>query len=76
MLHVVYSLLWKTGVTYDSSHFHFDFQYTNRNARNRTFLACAPSQDSDQPAHKRSLIRIFAVRIVDNQGFKISSRGH
>ena len=23
--------------------------------------ACAPSEDSDQPAHSRSLVRIFAV---------------
>ena len=30
--------------------------------RKRTF-AHAPSKDSDQPAHSRSLIRIFTVRI-------------
>ena len=35
------------------------------------FLTCAPSEDSDQPAHSRSLIRIFAGRIWDIQGFKV-----
>ena len=25
--------------------------------------ACAPSEDSDQPAHPRSLIRVFAARL-------------
>ena len=29
--------------------------------------ACSLSEDSDQPAHSRSLIRIFTVRILDNQ---------
>ena len=32
------------------------------------FLKCAHSEDSDQPAHSRSLIRIFTERILDNQG--------
>ena len=36
---------------------------------------CAPSEDSDQPAHSRSLIRIFTVRILDSQGWKVSSCG-
>ena len=27
-------------------------------------LACAPSEDSDQPGHPPSLIRVFAVRSV------------
>ena len=31
----------------------------SRNVRKRTFRTCAPSEDSDQPAHSRSLIRIF-----------------
>ena len=26
-------------------------------------MACAPSEDSDQPGHPPSLIRVFAVRI-------------
>ena len=36
---------------------------------------CAPSEDSDQPAHSRSLIRIFTGRILDRQECKVSSRG-
>ena len=35
---------------------------------------CA-SEDSDQPAHSRSLIRIFTGRILDSQGCKVSSCG-
>ena len=27
-------------------------------------IACAPSEDSDQPGHPPSLIRVFAVRSV------------
>ena len=27
-------------------------------------MACAPSEDSDQPGHPHSLIRVFAVRSV------------
>ena len=30
----------------------------------------APSEDSDQPAHSRSLIRIFTGRILDSPGCK------
>ena len=36
---------------------------------------CAPSEDSDQPAHSRSLIRIFTERILDSQGYTVSSCG-
>ena len=38
-------------------------------------LTCALSDDSDKPAHSRSLIRIFTVRILDRQGRKVSSCG-
>ena len=27
-------------------------------------MACAPSEDSDQPGHPPSLIRVFAVRFM------------
>ena len=27
-------------------------------------MACAPSEDSDQPGHPPSLIRVFAVRLL------------
>ena len=33
----------------------------------------APSEDSDQPGHPPSLIRVFAVRSVGSYGPKISS---
>ena len=38
-------------------------------------LTCAPSEDSDQPALSRSLIRIISGRILDRQGCKVSSCG-
>ena len=47
--------------------------HKNRNDRKRAerhktyFYSCAPSEDSDQPARSRSLIRIFTGLIVDNQ---------
>ena len=34
---------------------------------------CAPSEDSDQTAHSRSLIRIFPERILGCQGCKVST---
>ena len=36
-------------------------------------IECAPKEDSDQPAHGRSLIRVFTVRCPDSQGPKASS---
>ena len=36
---------------------------------------CAHSEDSDQTAHSRSLIRIFAGPISDSQAYKVSSCG-
>ena len=42
----------------------------------KTYLrTCAPSEDLDQPAHSRSLIRIFSGRLLDSQGYKVSSCG-
>ena len=38
-------------------------------------MTCAPSEDSDQPGHQPSLIRVFAVRSKRSQGPKLSSRG-
>ena len=29
-------------------------------------MACAPSEESDQPGHPSSLIRVFAVRSIDS----------
>ena len=40
----------------------------------KTYLwISAPSEDSDQTAHSRSLIRIFTGRILDSHGCKVSS---
>ena len=36
-------------------------------------MTCAPSEDSDQPGHPPSLIRVFAVRLIGSQGPKPSS---
>ena len=42
--------------------------------RQKTHLpTCALSEDSDQPVHSRSLIRIFTGHILDSQGVKCSS---
>ena len=38
-------------------------------------MTCAPSEDSDQPWHPPSLIRVFAVRIMDSSGPNPSSDG-
>ena len=35
------------------------------------FTTYAPSEDSDQTAHPRSLIRIFPGRILDNKDAKL-----
>ena len=41
-----------------------------------TYLCtCAPSEYLDQPVRSRSLIRIFTGRILDSQGWKVSSCG-
>ena len=34
-----------------------------RNCEKPYLLTCAPNEDSNQPAHPRSLIRVFVVRI-------------
>ena len=38
-------------------------------------MICVPSEDSDQPGHPPSLIRVFAVRSVGSQGSKVFSCG-
>ena len=37
---------------------------------------CTPSEDSDQPGHPSSLIRVFAVHSVGSWGPNVSSCGH
>ena len=36
---------------------------------------CAPSEDSDQPGHPPSLVRVFAVRLMGSWGPNLSSCG-
>ena len=38
-------------------------------------MACALSEDSDQPGHLPSLIRLFAVCSMGSLGTKLSSSG-
>ena len=38
-------------------------------------MTCAPSEDSDQPGHPPSLIRVFIVRSMGNSGPKLSPCG-
>ena len=43
-------------------------------AHDKTYkMACAPSEDSDQPGHLPSLIRDFAVHSMGSLGNKLSS---
>ena len=55
----------------------FCFSWKNyQTQRQKTYLrTCIPSEDSDQPAHSRSLIRIFTGSILDSQGCKVCSSG-
>ena len=47
-------------------------QYTFEPQHQETwFWTCAPSEDSDQPACSRSLIRIFTGHALDSQGCKV-----
>ena len=40
---------------------------TNEPPHDKTnIMTCAPSEDSDQPVHPPSLIRVFAVRSMDS----------
>ena len=39
--------------------FTYELQYDKTNE-----MACAPSEDSDQPGHPPSLIRVFAVHLM------------
>ena len=42
--------------------FRLDTYEPHRDKTNK--MACAPSEDSDQPGHPPSLIRVFAVRLI------------
>ena len=49
-------------------------QFSNEHDINNK-VACAPSEDSDQPAHPRSLTGVFAVRSVGTLVPNVSSCG-
>ena len=52
----------------------FIFALLNELQRQKTNLrTCLPSEDSDQPTHLRSLIKIITGHILDSQGFRVSS---
>ena len=46
-----------------------------KNKKKKKKMACAPSEDADQPGHPPSLIRVFAVRSIGSQGPNASSCG-
>ena len=50
----------------------YKYWHLKRDVR-KNILDMSPSEDSDQPAHSHSLMRIFTERILDNQGCKVSS---
>ena len=50
--------------------------HANEPAHDKTNkMTCAPSEDSDQPGHPSSLIRVFAVRSIGSLGPNVSSCG-
>ena len=50
--------------------------WSNQQLRQKTYFHIwKPSEESDQPGHSHSLIRIFTGRILDSQGCKSSSCG-
>ena len=59
--------------------YHNDFmiliqnQHAFEQKRQKMYLRRIPNEDSDQPLHSCSLIRIFIGRIVDRQGHKTFS---
>ena len=53
---------WGAAVLRDVGIYWLSFKFEP--AHDKTYkMACAPSEDSDQPGHPPSLIRIFAVRV-------------
>ena len=62
--------VWRVGISIspNSSKFEPPHDKTNK-------MASAPSEDSDQPGHPPSLIRVFAVRSMGRKGPKLYSYG-
>ena len=67
---------WQSGevvyLKYTQKHSpHYIWATSRQNQQND----CAPSEDSDQPGHPPSLIRVFAVHSMGSYGTKLSSCG-
>ena len=57
-------------------HLNINLVLKNEPYSQKTYLrTCAPSEDSDQPAHSRSLIRIFTERFLDIKRCQVSLCG-
>ena len=70
--HFVQSRLSSTlplGTRWEPRSFIWDTTWQNQQ------IECAPGEDSDQPGHPPSLIRVFAVRSMGSWGPKLSSCG-
>ena len=76
MLHL-YAILPCLGIFISISYDNWFNLISRHEPRNQKMYlrTCGPSKDSDQPAHSRSLIWIFTMRIWDSQGCKVSSSG-
>ena len=59
--HFIATTLAETSVWIASTQYEPPRDKTNK-------ITCAPSEDSDQPGHPPSLIRVFAVRSMGSQG--------
>ena len=67
------SLLWSAvAVKFDQKHLVMEL-FIYELLHQKMYLGTGvPSEDSDQPAHSRSLIRIFTWRILDSQVCRVS----
>ena len=61
--------------TFEKDHLNLCQVFIFEPPHNKTNKMTAPSEDSDQPWHPHSLIRVFAVRSMDSEGPKLSSSG-
>ena len=50
-------------------------KYVRAVVQQKVKYGCARIEDSDQPVHPRSLIRVFDERSMGSQGFNVSSGG-
>ena len=69
--------IYVTGIQEQESHYdYFKVWRWNEARHDKTNkMTCVPSEDSDQPGHPPSLIRVFAVHFMGSQGPKLSSCG-